>query len=137
MDCRIPIVLVVNCSQHWKHVREYNFNKWQDYIYMWEHKYNFIQFGLSKNIHLFDGTTKLLDMPIREELIYFDYIKNYIGIDTGEMHMMISLGHNTVAFVPDNSTSYNHALWHFNNIKNVKYISFDKFDYYCDKDILL
>jgi hypothetical protein len=114
-----PIILKTGCSKQWKHVRQFPIKYWQDYFT--NKSYNFIQFELSDNFLPYPGAIHFLDAPLEKQAAYYKAVKRYIGVDTGDLHLMLALGGHVEAHVPPNIHEYKHNEWHYES-GPIKYI---------------
>jgi hypothetical protein len=128
-----PVAVVVNCAPTWKHVREMDFARWQEIIDRLGDRHTLLQFGLSNNIHHLRGVRPLLDLPVRDLACCFFVIGKYLGVDTGDMHLMLAAGGRVVALVPPSSPLYEHDQWHYRpeywggQPPRIKYVLFDDY----------
>jgi len=82
---------------------------------------SFLNFGLSKNHvkHNFANLTvpgihTFFDLPIREQAAIYHVVGRYIGPDTGDYHMMLSVGGKCDVLVPTSSPGYSYQYFHYN-----------------------
>lgn len=111
------VAFVPNCSLTWKNIREVRPDYWERYIaYLKENNVKIYQFGSSNNYTKFDGVDKvLLDLPIEELILHYMAIGTYVGVDTGDHHLMLACGgHNVVAF-PSYHPGYVEEEWQYNS----------------------
>ncbi len=72
-----------------------------------------LQFGLSNNFTKLNGTTEILDLPLRDLAAYYSVIGKYFGVDTGDYHLMLAVGGECEVVCPKSSSGYNHLCWHY------------------------
>ncbi len=119
-----PIVFVSNCSQQWKHLREMKKEKWVEIIERFKNKYTFLHFGTSENYTEFENTIPILNLPIKTLSTYYYGVGRYLGVDTGDRHLMSAVGGKCIVVHPPNCRQYKHACWHY--AKDViKYVEFN------------
>ncbi len=121
-----PIVFVPNCSINWKKKREAPPHIWQDIINSLSNKYTFLQFGISSNLTRFKNTELILDLDMDELICYYAAIGKYIGVDTGDMHLMLAVGGQCRVLVPPTSPEYSHSDWHYKSPK-IRYVEFKEY----------
>jgi len=114
-----PIILKLGCSKTWKHLRQFPIKYWQDYFA--NKNYDFIQFELSDNFLPYPNAIHFIDAPLEKQAAYYKAVKKYIGVDTGDLHLMLSLGGSVEAHVPQSTISYVHSDWHYES-SNARYI---------------
>jgi hypothetical protein len=80
----------------------------------------FIQFGFSSN-HLKAETSyvkapsaiEFLDVPVRDMAAIYAGVGRYIGCDTGDYHLMLSVGGKSDVICPPNSPTYCYPYVHY------------------------
>lgn len=109
------------------------FPNWQEIIDEFAKKYTVLQFGLSRSITPFKNTIPIVDLSINQLKGCYKYIGKYIGIDTGDYHLMIAVGGESHVLVPPPSSFYSHRQWHYipyfwkEEPVRVKYYPFDEY----------
>ena len=99
--------------------------------------YTPLQFGLSKNPTSLEKTVKILDIPLRILAACYYHIGNLIALDSGDHHLMLSVGGKVNILHPPSGPLYNTTNWHYTEdlwkgeLCRAKYYLFDKY-----KDIL-
>ena len=80
----------------------------------------FLNFGLSKNhakynsAHIsIEGVEEHLDLPIRVQAMLFSAIGRYVGVDSGDYHLMLAVGGKCDVLVPPSSPTYPYPLFHY------------------------
>lgn len=95
-----------------------------------EHGGQPLSFGCTGNTELFSGAISTPDLPIAKLAAIYAVVKKYIGCDTGDYHLMLSVGGKCVTLVPDNDWHYNYAVHHYTfkdfspPEERVKYVNF-------------
>ncbi len=81
---------------------------------------SFLNFGLSKNHAKYNfsnltvpGLSTFFDLPIREQAAIYHLVGRYIGPDTGDYHMMLSVGGTCDVLVPPQSQGYRYQFFHY------------------------
>jgi len=72
-----------------------------------------IQFGVSKNLTRFENVVQMPDLKLRDLAAYYQVIGKYFGIDTGDYHLMLSVGGACDVYCPPSGHGYDHAMWHY------------------------
>ena len=122
-----PIAFVGNSSVMWKHEREPSHQYLQNLIdKLCEQGHTVLQFGISKNLTQFKRTIPIVDLDINNLICYYAAIKKYVGVDTGDTHLMLALGGSCEIYIP-NFGARIPELWNYNSTK-AKYYYFNKND---------
>jgi hypothetical protein len=106
---------------------------------LYSKKYTLLQFGLSSNFYRngysnftqLNNTIPILDLPLSKLAACYKVIGRYIGGDTGDYHLMLSVGGKANVLIPDhniyyynyNTLLYFDDLW-LDEIPRVKYVNF-------------
>lgn len=100
-----------------------------------QNNYTPIQFGISSNFDKIKNIDNiLLDLSIRDLAAVYYNIKKYVGVNTGDYHLMLAVGGKTTVFYPEfleDGIPYPAWQWHYsvdlkdwpNQVVRVKYIS--------------
>jgi hypothetical protein len=120
-----PIIFVSNCSIAWKHLREFkDTNLVQKYLNKLSKEHTILHFGVSNNFTKFKNTIDYVDLPLEDIAVYYSIVKKYIGIDTGDYHLMLAVGGNAEVYVPNQTNDYMYENWHYPNKNRVIYKNF-------------
>lgn len=124
-----PIAIKANCSKRWSHVREYNINYIQDRVNELVLKgFTPIQFGISDNFTPLNNCIHMIDVELPELAALYKVIGIYFGVDTGDAHLMISVGGSCTILVPEkNHLEYNPDQFLCNCDRIVKQIVPEKY----------
>lgn len=96
-----PIVFVGNVASHWKQQREPSDKRYfQQIINELSESYTVLQFGLSSNFTEYKHTIPIVDSSIDDLIKYYYAIGKFIGVDTGDTHLMLAVGGRCQAHVP-------------------------------------
>lgn len=117
---RNPIVFVANCAKHSKN-REPHKSYFQPIIDSLSDSYSILQFGLSHNFAEYKHTIPIVDCSIYDLICYYSVIKKFVGVDTGDTHLMIAVGGSCDIFIPTNQYIRNSNWWNYNNYSHIKY----------------
>ena len=72
-----------------------------------------LQFGMSGETPKVDGCIHLFDLPIRTLASYYKFISRYVGADTGDYHLMLSVGGMANVIVPKDNWNYSYIKHHY------------------------
>jgi hypothetical protein len=117
-----PIAFVPNCSKSWAHMREMPKEKWHPILKKLQKDHTILQFGFESNFTDFDNTVKIKNCSIEDLVCYFSVIKKYIGVDTGDRHLMLACGGTEEVFCPPSNLHYDHHRWHYNSSRSTYHI---------------
>jgi hypothetical protein len=70
--------------------------------------HDILQFGLSDDSIPVEGCIQIYDLPIRKWASCYHVIGNYLGADTGDCHLMLSVGGYSNIFIPPNGFNFNY-----------------------------
>jgi hypothetical protein len=120
-----PIALVANSSLRWKHEREPKEPFFQNMVnQLNDLGHTVLQFGVSQNFTLLENTILILDLDIDTLIKYYAAIKKFIGVDTGDTHLMLAVGGVCDVYIPSRGSRLPHE-WNYNH-PNIQYHYFDK-----------
>lgn len=109
-----PIVFCPNTSIKWKQIREFDHCKFQKIIDSVSEKYSVLQFGMPNNFSDFKNITKkFCGIGVREEASIFSVVKKYIGVNTGDMHLMVACGGKVNVLTPHSSNVFKRNKWEY------------------------
>lgn len=108
-DIKNPIIVKYNCSKRWRHIRQYDFNYFQNEVYKWiERGFTPIQTGITDNFTPLSGCIHMVDEPLIDLAALYKAVGLYFGTDTGDPQLMIAVGGKCVVLVPSvNHPDYN------------------------------
>lgn len=115
-----PIVFVPNCAKHNKN-REPHGTYFQELIDNLSQKRSVLQFGLSNNFTQYRNTIPIVDSSIYDLICYYSVIKQFVGVDTGDTHLMIALGGYCDIYVPRNQYIRNSTWWNYQYYPHINY----------------
>lgn len=120
-----PIAFVANSSNNWKHEREPKYEYFQSIVdHLVESGHDVLQFGLSSNFTQFFKTIPLIDLDIDTLIKYYSAIQQFIGVDTGDTHLMLAVGGKCSVHIP----RYGGRLpieWNYNYPNIIQYTYFN------------
>lgn len=98
-------------------VRMMDLERWEKILFKLKDKYNLLQFGLSHKTTKLPYTKPILDLDIGTLSACYFIIKKYVGVDTGDYHLMLSVGGKCCVFSPANNEGGIHTYrtwqWHY------------------------
>lgn len=119
-----PIVFVSNSSLQWKHEREPPQTYFQNIInQLYNEGHTILQFGLSKNFTEYKHVIPLIDIDIDTLICYYAAIGRYVGVDTGDTHLMLAVGGQCQVFIPSFGSRVP-SEWNYNSSK-INYFYFN------------
>jgi hypothetical protein len=120
-----PIVFVGNSSSHWKHEREPHKEYFQNIIdNLIKTGRDVLQFGLSSNFTKFSNTIPLIDLDIDTLIKYYSAIGEYVGVDTGDTHLMLATGGKCKVHIPRHGSRLP-MEWNYNYPNIIQYTYFN------------
>lgn len=117
-----PIVFVGNVAKHWKKEREPSQQYFQDIINNLSEEHTVLQFGISSNFTEFKKTIPMVDICIDDLIKYYYAIGEFVGVDTGDTHLMLACGGFCQAHIPVIGPRIS-SLWNYESNK-IHYIYF-------------
>jgi hypothetical protein len=120
-----PIVFKPNCAALHKGVKEFSREMWQDIIDELAEDHSLLQFGISSHFTEFDNVTNLIDVSIDDLICYYSAIKKYVGVDTGDVHLMLACGGSVHVYHPPTNPSFDLVRWRY-EYPNAKYTEVKK-----------
>jgi len=118
-----PIIFVPNCSAKWHSVRSLSTNKSNEIINdLLLHNYTPIICSTSSNpVDNFDECVNLIDLDFKKYICLLRRVGRYIGCNTGDMHLAISVGALTKVFQPKDGNGFYEKEWNYNH-PTIEYI---------------
>lgn len=112
-----------NCSSRWSHIRETHPKNWIPILK--KNNKKIYQFGISSHTQVFSNLNGIfLDLPIELLVLFYAAIGEYIGVETGDVQLMLACGGKATVYYPEN-TSYNPSEFQYDSDK-ITYIPFSK-----------
>lgn len=118
-----PIAFVPTCKPEWAHIRQRPPEFWKDYIDLLRSKFTVLQFGLRDYPPL---TSRLVGYSIRQIAALYSVIGRYIGVDTGDVHMMLGVGGKALVFNPPATVGHEPVEWEYRNCPRATYVDPNK-----------
>lgn len=94
-----PIAFVPTCSAHWEHVRQRPSTFWKPVVKHLSQRYTVCQFG-RKEYPTLEGVKRMPYVDLETLAGIYHNIFNYVGVDTGDYHLMIAVGGRAVVAEP-------------------------------------
>jgi hypothetical protein len=118
------IILKPNCSINFIDSREQPKSYWEYYSNL-NKESKYILTGLSKNITIPSFINKeMLDLDLPILAAIYSLIGKYVGVDTGDMHLMLAVGGECEVHIPPDGYDYSYKEWHYDDPK-VKYVTWN------------
>lgn len=105
-----PIVFCPTCSKYWEHMRQRPASFWTRVVDQLSERFTVCQFGRKE----FPTVGKAKRMPFVDlETLAAVYreIGLYVGVDTGDYHLMLAVGGRSVVAEPDPLPPYQASIW--------------------------
>tara|TARA_R110000822_G_scaffold41701_1_gene113452 strand:- start:406 stop:1116 length:711 start_codon:yes stop_codon:yes gene_type:complete len=122
-----PIIFAPNTALRNKNQREFDPMKWQVVIDHLSQTKTVLQFGMSSNFTPFNNTIMCKDNDVRQTAALYSSVGHYMGVDTGDMHLMLAVSGNVTVLVPNSKPDYQHDQWHYKH-PSAKYILFENYE---------
>jgi hypothetical protein len=105
-----PIAFVPTCSAHWAHVRQRPFVYWRPVVEELRKRYTVCQFG-RKEYETLPGARRMPWVDLETLAAIYHQIQNYVGVDTGDYHLMIAVGGRCVVAEPEPMPPEQADMW--------------------------
>ena len=117
-----PVAFCPTCSRTWSHVRQRPPIFWKPVIDELRKRYDVLQFGFD-DYPLLPGAIRFPFVPLDLLGPVYHLIGNYVGVHTGDYHLMIACGGRVVVAEPDPMPDVGHNIhWNYHTIpKRVQY----------------
>lgn len=109
-----PIIFVPNVSLQWKKEREPDSIYFQNLVSKLAESATILQFGLSNNFTEYKHTIPILDVSIDSLIKYYYGVSRFIGVDTGDTHLMLAVGGSCKIYIPRFGNRLC-ELWNYNS----------------------
>jgi len=109
-----PIVFKPNTAGHKVSAyRELNTEDWKPILKKLSEKHTILNFGMSKHMTEFENTISIKDVSVSDLICYYSAINKYVGVDTGDMHLMLACGGSVNVLFPAHCGEYQPAKWNY------------------------
>jgi hypothetical protein len=105
------VVFAANCKKEWQTLREFQREGWQELLNEISKRYTIIHVGVSSNITRFEKTHEWFDLDIRKQAALFHLVGKYIGIETGDHHLVLATGGKALILLAPEADGYDHKRW--------------------------
>lgn len=111
---RPGIVFVPTTSRHWAHVRMRPPEFWEPIVSRLSKQFDLYQYGYDD----YPLVTPAIRHPrgsIREQAATYAVLGRYLGVDTGDLHLMLAVGGICAVLTPDlnDAAKYSHSEWQY------------------------
>lgn len=117
-----PLCFVPSCSKHWAHVRQRPPEFWEKILPRITGR-DILQFG-REDYPLVKGAVRMPFYSLRQLAAVYASAGEYLGVDTGDAHLMLAVGGFAVTVHPDACTGYNPREWHYDDAR-ARYVNFN------------
>lgn len=115
---RSPLAFCPTCSRHWSHVRQRPPLFWRPIIAELSKRFTVLQFGL-KDYPDVPGTRRMPFVSLEHLAATYHLIGNYVGVNTGDHHLMLSVGGR--AIVAEADPFHEWRCWTYNSPQRIQY----------------
>lgn len=121
-SCAHPVALVPTCSKAWAHIRGRSPDFFKPIVETLAARRTVIQFGFADYPDL-PGTIRMPFKDFRHLAALYSEIGLYVGLNTGDYHLMIAAGGKAVVIEPPrDAMGYNPRMWRYNQPDRVRYV---------------
>lgn len=111
-----PIAFCPTCSRTWSHVRQRAPTFWQPIVEELQKRYTIAQFGFD-DYPLVPGAVRVPFLPLATLAAAYQIIGNYVGVHTGDYHLMVACGGRAIVAEPDPMPDAGHSVhWNYLSI---------------------
>ena len=116
-DLKNPIIFVPNCSLKWHSIRSIPEDKANSIISeLISNGYSPIVCSIDNNPFLYSKIAiNLLNLELNKYICLMRKVGRYIGCNTGDMHLAISVGAKTQVFQPRSQFGFNESDWNYSH----------------------
>lgn len=110
-----PVALCPTCAKHWSYIRLKPPSYWQPIVDELNKRYTVCQFGFN-DYPLLKGARRMQHVSLELTAALYHLISIYVGVDTGDNHLMLAVGGRCVTACPDpQPTPINAQLWNYDS----------------------
>lgn len=117
-----PIAFAPTCAKEWAHIRERPSEYWEPIVERLNDR-DVLQFGRAEYPTV-KGCARIPFLKLRQLAAMYSVIGEYLGADTGDLHLMLAVGGKATCVVPDAERKYVTQEWHYNSPR-VSYINYN------------
>lgn len=115
-----PIAFCPTCSKQWSHMRQRPPFYWKTIIPVLLKRYTVLQFGWP-DYPLIDGAVRMPFSSLEQTAALYSVIGNYVGVHTGDYHLMLAVGGRCVVADAEPQPKFNRECWTYDASKRVQY----------------
>jgi hypothetical protein len=109
-----PVVLVSDTASRWNDVAQLDDPAWQQIIeQLRQSGFTPLHLPFAGGGRQLQGVTVIPPMGLRQLAACFSAIGRFVGVDGGEMHLMLAAGGRAIALAPPASQQYDPARWQY------------------------
>lgn len=112
-----PVALCVNCAPYWAYLRETDAHKWETIVAVLSPRFTFVQFGVSEHFTPIKGAVHFLDQDIRHVAACYQVAGRYVGVETGNSHLMLGVRGECWIAEPPPCKERDHVFMHYKHPK--------------------
>lgn len=120
---RNPVAFCPTCSRTWAHVRQRPLTVWKPILEALFRTRDILQFGF-EDYPTFPGAIRMPFKPLEETAALYSAIGSYVGVNTGDYHLMAAVGGRCVVLQPDPQPGFNPDSWSIRSSR-VRYHRFE------------
>lgn len=109
-----PIAFCPTCSHTWAHVRERPFVFWRGIISELAKRHSVLQFG-REDYPTLPGAVRMPYVSLEDLTGLYHVIGAYVGVHTGDHHLMLAVGGRTVVAEPEPIPEFHAESWRYNS----------------------
>lgn len=107
-----PLAFVPTCSKGWEHIRQRQPLFWKEIVKKLSARFTVCQFG-RKEYPTVDGAKRMPWVDLETLAGIYHHIGNYVGVNTGDYHLMLAVGGRCVVADSDPMPDYQAMLWEY------------------------
>lgn len=107
-----PIAFCPTCSKGWDHIRQRPYNFWVPVVRELAKRFTVCQFGRT-DYPTVSGAKRMPFVDLPTLAACYHLIGNYVGVNTGDYHLMLAVGGRCVVADSDPLHPYQKVLWWF------------------------
>lgn len=122
-DYSKPVCFVPTCAAHWAHLRQRPPDFWEPILARFKDR-TFLQFGREDYLTV-PGATRMPFVGLQDLSGIYAACGQYLGVDTGDAHLMIAAGGRITVAVPDAAHGYPPKEWQHQDPR-ARYFNFNR-----------
>lgn len=105
-----PIAFTPTCSKGWEHIRQRPARFWEPVVAELSKRFSVCQFG-RRDYPTVPGARRMPFVNLELLAGIYHHLGNYVGVNTGDYHLMLAVGGRCVIAEPDPMPSYQAQIW--------------------------